>query len=279
MHKYIKEIFILLVGVVGMCLSLILKRSYIGDAATWFGGCASTIAVLFAYMQFDNAERQLKEMKKENDLKYLPELTSISKPRSPYLKTDGIINTTLSRFTFKIRNMGVKAALNIKVSYFVDDNVEDIKKFLSKYSPNGIITKYHDPHGEEMVSYYNKNWPPLRMSCGNFVNEQNISYLENSKNLELVLPSSYLIMVNDYFEEMNCVKEHKSSNDIEQFPSLKIRLSYEDLQGKHYSKEMEATVKLIGYTSINNKEYPRVLYNVFNLPEQLKNPVSGLSQR
>lgn len=58
MHKYIKEIFILLVGVVGMCLSLILKRSYIGDAATWFGECASTIAVLFAYMQFDNEERK-----------------------------------------------------------------------------------------------------------------------------------------------------------------------------------------------------------------------------
>lgn len=74
------------IGVAGVVLSLIFDNSHLGDAATWFSGCASASALFFAYMQIDNANETLKEMKKERELSYLPELVSVSKTKRLDLK-------------------------------------------------------------------------------------------------------------------------------------------------------------------------------------------------
>lgn len=268
MHKYIKKIFlfILLVGIVGMCLSLILKNSYMGDAATWFGGCASAIAVLFAYMQFDNADKQLKELKKERDLEYLPELISVSEVKTLYLHpTIETCEKDLEEFKFEIENVGVKAALNITISYYIDDNVEDIKNFISQYSPNEVFNKYDDTPFGEKVEYYNKNWDLRKVTpFDDNVTSENIPFLQKNKTCELTLPFSYLLMVRDYYEEMDYTNDDEFMIERNQFPNLIMELKYEDLQGKQYTKKLEAVINFDGYRRDGNKTYPRVFYNVFN---------------
>lgn len=289
MHKHIKKFFVIVfiiilsIGVAGGILSLKFDNSHLGDAATWFSGCASASALFFAYMQIDNANETLKEMKKERELSYLPELVSVSKTKTIDLKiTSKIVENQMAKvtseitkkqrdrddeikkFSFKIKNIGMQAALDVSITYFIDDNDKDIKDFLAKHAPKEVFDKYKSIDGEE-VEYYNKNWDLRTISpWSNDVISEVKPFLKKEKTCKIEIPSSYLLMVRDYFEEMDYAHDNNFTVTLNPFPRLIMQLNYKNLIGKQYTKKLVATIDYAGYSSENNEFYPKVYFRVFN---------------
>lgn len=234
-------------------------------------------------------------MKKERELSYLPELVSVSKTKKIDLKiTSKIVETQLTtvtpeisetqlakftseitkkqrdrddeikKFSFKIQNIGIQAALDVSITYFIDDNDKEVKAFLAKHAPKEVFDKYKTPSGEK-VEYYNKNWDLRTISpWSDDVTSEVKPFLKKGETCKIGIPPLYLLMVKDYFEEMDYAHNDNFTVTLNPFPRLIMQLNYKNLIGKQYTKKLLAAIDYVGCSSENNEFYPRVHYRVFN---------------
>lgn len=132
----------------------------------------------------------------------------------------------------QIHNIGVGAAKNVELTINNKDNIKRLEKYILS---NGSDMKLKYSVGKSMIETKSEN-----LTIGiNIIESRRYGYILSSSDFETKYFFDLSIVYNEILREI-CYLNQNPSLEI---PSLNIRISYQDIQGKTYEKKAKIYIR------------------------------------
>lgn len=225
-------IFLLVIGItIGMFLGKIqYNAENMGTLADWVSGLGSLGALIFAYYQINDSNKQtqitLKEMKKEHEDSFRPSIYANDKFK---MKIDQ--NSQPDNFVFTITNIGKDVAKDITIEKYTCEDIESLKGLFN--NPKVEVNLVN----EEAIYYEHDNNKSKNYYTDGHVDDSK-HFLYAKEEMKISIPKVYIKALMEYLKEVNS-KDIKQGYFKPTLPSLNMNVKYSDLLNNSYIRKIE----------------------------------------